>query len=73
MYYAAVNASGLDYVSDSQMSVYIQHVIDNLNVFSTCCIFWASWTMLIDNATSTTFKFSDPIFHSTMKDHHPQM
>jgi len=47
---------GLNCMSDSQTSAFFQHVISNMNVFGTCCIFGASWAMLILDTVSPTFE-----------------
>jgi len=42
MYCGGINAHGISYVYDSQTSVFIQHIMNNLDVFNTGCIFSSS-------------------------------
>ena len=62
IYCSSMNVCGLSNMSDSQTSVFFQHVINNLKVFATCCVFGASWTMLILDTVSPTFELSSQPF-----------
>ena len=57
-----MNVCGLSNMSDSQTSVFFQHVIHNLKVFGTCCVFVASWTMLILDTVSPTLELGSQLF-----------
>ena len=50
IYCSSMNVCGLGNMSDSQTSVFFQHVINNFNIFATCCVFgrpeWCSSSTL---------------------------
>jgi len=57
-----MNVWDLSSMSDSQTSFFFEHVINNLNVFGTRCVFGASWTMLILDTVSPAFELGSQLF-----------